>query len=149
MFRRPFLATAVVVGASRAAARHEVANQAQLNAEAKRAADRQVQEALTQEARNEERIQAAVAAALEKEKMKNATTAPANQHGTAVETQPGGTKAAPTMHCLKCGELRKPEDKFCSRCGFRHQDINSAGAAPPQYLQDQSQQGMGHMGNAV
>ncbi len=136
MFRRgrgrPLLATAVVVGASRSAARHEVAKQGQINAEAQRAADFQAQEALRQEARNDERMQAAIAAALEKDRRENARTPIPKESGPVHQSQSYETTGDIKRYCSACGDLRMPGAKFWSHCGFLHQKADN-NVSPPHY----------------
>jgi rubrerythrin len=119
--RRPLLGTAVVVAASRSAARHEVAsqNQAASMAEMQRRAD---------QAEQDRRTQLAIDDALMAERKKNeeaARLSDQNQAQGHYQSQPpeysiDRNKAAGSFFCSDCGTLSNRTEKFCSGCGRRH-----------------------------
>ncbi|KFY28070.1 hypothetical protein V491_00642 [Pseudogymnoascus sp. VKM F-3775] len=78
MFRRPVLGAALVYGASRSAARHEVEEQNQRSVEAQLSADRAAEKQRFEEEQRERRTQLAIDEAIAKERSKYA----------AVETEP-------------------------------------------------------------
>jgi hypothetical protein len=127
---RPLLGAAVVVGASRSAARHEVARQSQMSAEALRQADAANQRQMQEEAARDQKTQLAIQAALAEERSRSKSPMP-HEHHTQQLNQQGG---AVVGYCAACGMQRMAVDKFCSRCGKMHAETLNAGGAPPQYL---------------
>jgi hypothetical protein len=120
--RAPILGTAVVIGASRAAARREVAyqNLAANAAETQRRADQIEQDRRTQLA-----IDEAIAAERRKNEEAAQSGGKGQAQGYAPPNQPpqysvDQNKAAGAFYCGACGELSSRNDKFCSNCGRRH-----------------------------
>jgi hypothetical protein len=135
---RPLVGAAVVVGASRSAARHEVAKQEQRNLEMQRAADREAEHQRREEEERARRTQQAIDEVIEKERSRTEQIEAAPRHtisntggaGTAyraddVRSYPSydpkisDRKEVNTRYCSECGNLCKLQDKFCSRCGFK------------------------------
>jgi hypothetical protein len=135
---RPLLGAAVVIGASRSAAKHEVAKQEQRNSEMQRAADREAERKRREDEERDRRTQLAFDEAIEKERSRagQAEAAPRNTisntggAGTAYfaddvpsyssyDPKTGERKGVNTHYCSECGNLCKRGDKFCSRCGFK------------------------------
>ena len=124
MFRhgrgRPLLGAAVIVGASRSAARHEVAAQGQHSADMQQAIDRAAdQKNREQDARNMQ-TQQAINTAILKERARVAQESEAQPPTYDADK----SKAANGAHsyCGGCGIARKREDKFCGKCGFQYRD---------------------------
>ncbi|RFU35071.1 hypothetical protein B7463_g1270, partial [Scytalidium lignicola] len=138
--RRPLLGAAVVVGASRSAARHEVGRQAQYTAEAQAAAQQAAEAKRLEEERNDRRMQEAIDKAIaderrraeqaEFEAQKAQTTAgvrssgpPADLLGYTVVDDNGPAvsqkQAANKCFCPQCRNVCSVDDKFCSRCGHK------------------------------
>jgi hypothetical protein len=135
---RPLLGAAVVVGASRSAARHEVAKQEQRNSEMQRAADSEAERKRREEEERDRRTQQAIDEAIEKERSRTEQIEAAPRN-TISNTGGAGTaycagdvppysshdpktcerKEVNTRYCSECGNLCKREDKFCNRCGFK------------------------------
>lgn len=125
--RNPLLATAVVVGASRSAARREVGkqsnNQAQYEQDVQREAERREREEKEQEVQT----QRAVDEALRRAGVGGYVVD--QQSGSA--SSPGPSSSPPTpmslgaegvsQYCPACGSVCKMDDMFCRRCG-RKQD---------------------------
>jgi len=123
--RRPVLGAAVVMGASRNAARREVAsqNQAASNAEMQRRLDQQDQDLRTQQA---------IDAALAKERAEKAAVMQREEQdrGMGGRGEMGGSQPPPyivnqnlapgAFFCGACGALGNRNDTFCSGCGRRH-----------------------------
>jgi hypothetical protein len=118
----------VVVGASRHAARREVALQSQAAsaAEAQRSADL---------AEQDRRTQLAIDEALAKERREKEETRGKEERREREETRGkeemreaqsppqysmDKTGAADTFYCGACGALSKRGEKFCSHCGRKH-----------------------------
>jgi len=137
---RPLLGAAVVIGASRSAAKHEVAKQAQLTAEAQASAQRAAEAQRREEEKNDKRTQQAIDEAIAKERgrieqaeieLRNATanTGGARSSGLAgdppiystndrgVET--GQKMELDTHYCPQCRNVCRFGDKFCNRCGCK------------------------------
>ena len=135
---RPLLGAAVLVGASRSAAKHEVAKQAQLASEAERSAQRAAEAQRREEEKNDRRTQQAINEAIEKERRRNelaqmeSRNAAMNMGGSGSGSIPGGqiiyssnvraseagqTMGADTFYCPQCRNVCRLGDKFCSRCG--------------------------------
>jgi hypothetical protein len=131
---RPLVATAVVVGASRSAARSQVAAQAQMNAEAQRQAEAHYQRQLQEEAARDQKTQAQIQAALAEERSRSKSPMPPAQHND----QSGQSAGAIIGYCSVCGHQRTAIDKFCSRCGKMHDQVITP-HLPPQYLESQNQ----------
>jgi hypothetical protein len=141
MFRRPVLGAAVVYGVSRSAARREVEEQEQRNAEARISAERAAEKQRREEEERERRTQLAIDEAIAKERSKNATVEGepryviANTGGTGIidpydDVPPHSsykrglaadenTGRATTHYCPECRNVCKLGDKFCSKCGSR------------------------------
>lgn len=136
--RRPLLGAAVVVGASRSAARHEVERQAQRNAEMQLAADRAADKQRREEDERDRRTQLAIDEAIAKERSRTNqaeevppyTKAITRERGINDQTEqmPSYTgyghgvdekKGANVRYCPECQHVCKREDKFCSRCGHK------------------------------
>ncbi|KAH7112212.1 hypothetical protein B0J11DRAFT_619797 [Dendryphion nanum] len=134
--RRPILGAALLVGASRSAARNEVEKQAQRSAETQMAAERAVDKSRREEEERERRTQLAIdeAIARERSRAQNADRAPPNfkdaptGHGTAYQIgqaspyvsygqSVGEKQGANIRYCPNCAYVCALEDKFCSRCG--------------------------------
>mgnify|MGYP006877403929 CR=1 FL=1 len=99
--RRPILGAAVLVGASRAAARSEVQKQTQRDAETQIAVETAADRKWREERENERRTQLAIDEAIAKEKSRT-------------ENQ-----GANMRYCSNCGNACERKDKFCSKCGQR------------------------------
>src|ERR1700761_1846823 len=108
MRRRPLLGAAVVVGASRSAARREVARQGQLSAEAQRQAEAAQQQRALEEQLREHKTELAIQAALAKERSRSRSPLPP----AAQSVQAGAIG-----YCSTCGAQRVATDKFCGGCG--------------------------------
>jgi hypothetical protein len=132
---RPILGAAVVVGASRSAARHEVANQAQMSAEAQRQADSAHQRQLQEEAERDQKTQLAIQAALVEERSRDKSPMQPIQHFE----QPHQQRGAVVGYCAACGTQRIAGHKFCSQCGTMHENAVDSGVAPPEYLETRDQ----------
>jgi hypothetical protein len=128
---RPLLATAVIVGASRNAARSQVAAQAQMNAEAERQAEAHYQRQVQEEAAREQKTQAQIQAALAEERSRSKSPMPPAQHNDQ--------SGQPIIgFCPACGHQRTAVDKFCSACGKMLVQENAL-QNPPQYLESEHQ----------
>ena len=134
---RPLLGAALLVGASRSAAKHEVAKQAQLASEAELSAQRAAEAQRREEEKNDRRTQQAIDEAIEKERRKElaqteSRNAATNMGGSGSGSIPGGqiiyssnvrapeagqTMGADTFYCPQCRNVCRLGDKFCSRCG--------------------------------
>jgi hypothetical protein len=125
---RPILGAAVVVGASRSVARHEVAKQNQMSTEAQRQADAVYQKQMQEEAARDQKTHLAIEAALVEERSRSKSPVPPIHH-TQESGQPRG---AVTGYCSTCGAQRTVTDRFCSRCGTMHAEANFAAGPPPQ-----------------
>lgn len=139
--RRPILGAAVVVGASRSAARREVQNQAERTAQAQAQQSQMQALQYEQEERAEakrrreveeenKRTQLAIEAALAKEKSRHEDVLP--PYGTAQPAYPGTVQPSYGMaqagreekiYCSSCGQLNRRVDKFCCGCGRQNQNI--------------------------
>lgn len=119
--RNPLLGAAIVVGASRSAARREVASQSQAAsaAEAQRRAD---------QAEQDRRTQLAIDEALAVERKKNEELVQPrgqNQAQGHAPSQPpqysvDQDKGAGAFFCGACGALSNRNEKFCTNCGRKH-----------------------------
>lgn len=119
MPRRPLLATAVVVGASRSAARREVEQQKMRDAEIQREAERSRTEEQRREAQTQMAINEAVRQETERQQQRsqlatNQAVAPPAYPNYAYDGQKSNAS-----YCPACGNACKHEDKFCSGCGRR------------------------------
>ena len=134
--RRPLLGAAVLVGASRSAARHEVEKQAQRDAERHMAIEQAADKKWREEKENDRRTQLAIEEAIAKEKGRAENGNRSTAYPEAVPTgygkayqmeqappygsygQPvGENQTATTQYCPNCGYACKRGDKFCSKCG--------------------------------
>jgi hypothetical protein len=131
MRRRPLLGAAVLVGASRAAARHEVVRQDQISIEAQRQADAAHQRQMQEEAARDQKTQLAIQAALEKERSRSKSPIPHINENQ----QSGHPRGAVAGYCATCGAQCIATDRFCVSCGTMYPQLNTAGSAPPQYLE--------------
>ncbi|KAG0647289.1 hypothetical protein D0Z07_6940 [Hyphodiscus hymeniophilus] len=147
MFRRgpgrrgaPLLGAAVVIGASRSAARHEVARQGAASQQAQYAADTAAERKQREEEENTRRTQLAIDEAIAKERSRNElinaqarnTESPAGNEGPAEnvpaytqfdrEVDAAENKGAAIRYCGQCGNKSKLGDRFCSRCGAKQLD---------------------------
>jgi len=113
--RRPLLGAAVVVGASRSAARREVQrqNESTAAAQAQQLDQQERAEAKRQrdEAEQDRRTKLAIEEALAKERSKTEEALPSYR-----VTQTGADK----HYCPACGKLSAHEERFCPACGHRH-----------------------------
>jgi len=130
MFRRsPLLGAAVVIGASRSAARREVSKQELMqeerNAEIQRSNEevrREAERKRYEEEEQKRRTQLAIDEAIAKERARTEQQARA-----AVQPNPNISghldvpvnRQAGDRYCVECGLACKREDKFCSRCGAK------------------------------
>ena len=135
---RPLLGAAVVVGASRSAAKHEVQKQEQRNLEMQVAADKAAEKERREEEERDRRTQLAIDEAFRKER-NSAEQADAEQHYAKAKTGGMGRadqiydsptyftssseadekKGETTHYCPECRNRCKGGDKFCNRCGCR------------------------------
>jgi hypothetical protein len=134
--RRPILGTAILVGASRSAARHEMEKQKQRDAETQIAIERAADKKRREEEENDRRTQLAIDEAIARERSRNedASKLPLCHeavpvgHSTAhpiEQAQPyvshgqgaGEKQEAKIWYCPGCGYGCKHGDKFCSKCG--------------------------------
>lgn len=134
--RRPILGAAVLVGASRSAARHEVKKQGQQNSEMEMAAERAADQKIREEAEMERRTQLAIDEAIIKERSRvdNEARAPpyvavgpagynvgpaAGQVEQNVHQGYGGgaNQGVKSRYCSSCGHACQDRDRFCSGCG--------------------------------
>jgi hypothetical protein len=132
---RPVLGAAVLVGASRSAARHEVAKQDQMSAEAQRQADAAHQRQLQEEAERDQKTQLAIQAALVEERSRSKSPMPPVQHVEQSHQQRGAVAG----YCAACGTRRIAAHKFCSECGTMHENAVNSGVPPPEYLETKGQ----------
>jgi len=128
----PLLGAAVVVGASRSSARHAYAEAEQRNAQAQHNASQAAAQKAQVEAAQNERTQAAVRAALEEERAKDAVLTSTSQ-SRALQYENGHAVEAVTGYCSGCGNIRRGQDKFCGCCGRMHPVSNDAIRSPPEY----------------
>lgn len=126
--RRPLLATAVVIGASRSAARREVASQTQQQQYNQMAGELQMRD----EEDRERRTQAAIDDAIAKERLRNEQVqAEANRLAAArgADTPPvyssAPVNAKAVRYCRQCGGGCELFDKFCTQCGCRIPEANA------------------------
>lgn len=132
---RPILGAALIVGASRGAARHEVAKQGQISAEAQRQAEAANQRQLQEEAARDQKTQLAIQTALVEERSRSKSPMPSVQHNVQPVQQRGGQAG----YCTACGAQRNPANRFCGECGNRHEEALSSGLPPPEYLEARDQ----------
>lgn len=135
---RPLLKAAVVVGASKSAAKHEVQKQEQRNLEMQRAADKAAEKERREEEERDRRTQLAIDEALQKERKRAEQAdaelryAKANTGGMgrtdqiyvpptyfAYSPEADEKKGENTHYCPECRNRCKNGDKFCSGCGCR------------------------------
>ncbi|KAJ8098140.1 hypothetical protein POJ06DRAFT_145745 [Lipomyces tetrasporus] len=125
--RRPVLGTALLIGASRSAARHEVEEQARRDAEIQREAEIRrleeekreahaqlaIKEAVSQEVgRQERQSQLAYDQAMTKGGITNQTPQPGVHPSYGDDSHEANIR-----YCVGCGNACKREDNFCGRCG--------------------------------
>lgn len=152
MFRRgrgrPLLATAVVVGASRSAARHEVASQNQQATQQQQARDVEAEKKRREEDERALRTQLAIDDAIGKERTRSAQMMPVPAqpiYGPHPMKEGGGSHC----FCGGCGVVRRREDRFCGGCGMQYREsgevafagmnqgqMANEGVGPPEYLQN-------------
>lgn len=127
--RRPILGAAVVIGASRSAARHEVAQQAQMQAQrdahALAVADQKRREEEDFARRTQKAIDESIAKERERVGAVNAQAQPAPPSYNAGGVAPGEKQEGVT-YCSACGSMCKVEDKFCRGCGVRRETQEAA-----------------------
>lgn len=130
--RRPLLGTAVVIGASRSAARHEMAYQGQVAAAEQQAAQMQAELQMHEEQERERRTQAAINEAIAKERQRNEQTR-LESGAMANTTEVTGGRAPPiynsapadaktVRYCRQCGNACRVGDKFCTQCGCMQEE---------------------------
>ncbi|THY30584.1 hypothetical protein D6D01_03189 [Aureobasidium pullulans] len=111
--RRPLLGAALVVGASRSAARNEVEKQAAREAEARLAADTRRREEEDRAMRTQRAIDESVA--------RQYAAAGKQPEPPLYYPGPQGVPAAHGLndvrYCRQCSNLCKLQDRFCSSCG--------------------------------
>jgi hypothetical protein len=136
--RRPILGAAVLVGASRSAARHEVEKQAQRDAERPMAVERAAEKKLLEQKENDRRTQLAIDEAIAKEnrRIENADKVPTcsdpvtKGYGAAhqIELTPSNVNSGQgvckeqvnnTQYCPNCGHGCRRGDRFCTKCGHK------------------------------
>jgi hypothetical protein len=124
--RRPILATAVVVGASRSAAKHEIEKQEKQNARAQAEADRAADKRAREEAERARRTQLEIDAAIARDRARN-------EQSRAVQGPPsygspsyGSPSYGPNdgnrggcRYCPACGHACQAGDAWCGKCGQR------------------------------
>jgi rubrerythrin len=114
MFRRgrgrPVLAAAVVVGASRSAAKHEVAKQNERDLESEQAMEMRAEQQRREEAERDRRTQLAVREAVVEERSRSD-----HAHVQAVDGREGAR-----IYCPACGSGLHESDRFCPGCGRQH-----------------------------
>jgi zinc-ribbon domain len=114
--RRPLLGAAVVIGASRSAARREVQRQGESTAAAQAQQIEQQEQAeirrQREEAEQDKRTKSAIEEALIKERARVEETLPSYRIAQS--------DSAGKQYCPACGQLSKRDDKFCPACGRRH-----------------------------
>lgn len=131
--RRPVLATAVVVGASSSAARHEVAHQGQVAATQQQVAQMQTELQMRDEEDRERRTQAAIDEAIAKERQHNEQIQAEESRAIANAMKATGGGAPPiynsapadaktVRYCRQCGNECHIGDKFCTRCGCKAEE---------------------------
>ncbi|KAL5371813.1 hypothetical protein DPSP01_013994 [Paraphaeosphaeria sporulosa] len=117
--RRPLLGAALVVGASRSAARHEVEREAQRSAEMQWAAEKAAVDKRREEEERDRRTQLALDEAIAKERQRTESTQSSRQPGV-------GEKQAPNVrYCPSCGHACLRGAKFCSMCGEKQPEDDS------------------------
>jgi hypothetical protein len=128
--RRPILAAAFVVGASKSAAKHEVAKQSQQSAEAQRWADVAAQCRGQEEVARDAKTQLAINDAIAKERSRSISPLLPTQISNGHEYQSGQARAVTAGYCLTCGMARQSNTRFCGGCGHSHDNVprNSATA---------------------
>jgi rubrerythrin len=107
MFRRPVLGAAVVIGASRSAARHEVANQNERDLEAEQAMEMRAEQQQREDVERDRRTQLAVKEAIIEERLRSD-----QGHLQTVDSGGGGR-----LYCSACGSGLHDSDRFCPGCG--------------------------------
>jgi hypothetical protein len=117
--RHPILGAAVLVGASKSAARHEIEKQEQRDEEIQLVAERKRRE----EAETDKRTKLAVEEAIAKEKAINNKTEQAPAYTNYVHGI--DQKKGSIRYCTECGHMCKLGDRFCAGCGCKQLVINS------------------------
>ncbi|KAH8805198.1 hypothetical protein F5884DRAFT_859807 [Xylogone sp. PMI_703] len=141
--RRPILGTAVVVAASRSAARHEVARQSENAAQTQAAAYQAAEAKRLEQERNDRRMQEAIDKALADERKRvemeelqaqleaqkaerardtgSARPPPYFDSPVVDYNRPANPqgKAVATQFCPQCCNVCSIEDRFCGRCGHK------------------------------
>src|SRR5277367_6294014 len=126
MFRRghgrPILGAAVVVAASKSAAKHEVENQAQRNMEAQVAAGRAADKQRREEEERDRRTQLAIDEAIQKERSRVELTEAKQDYSQATTAQTGRRdhtdNATPySGYGSKDGERLGATTRYCPECG--------------------------------
>ncbi len=131
--RRPLLATAAVIGASRSAARHEVASQGQVAETQQQAAQMQAEMQMREEQERERRMQAAIDEAIAKERQLNEQTQVKESRAIANTWEVTAGQASPiynsaladaktVRYCRQCGNACRVGDKFCTHCGCMQEE---------------------------
>ncbi|KAH6706620.1 hypothetical protein DL95DRAFT_334818 [Leptodontidium sp. 2 PMI_412] len=144
---RPLLAAAVVMGASKSAAKSEVAKQEQLNFQRQQAADREALEKQREKEETERHTQQVIHEEIERERSRTAQIEADRQYATISNAGgPGETyhppshpnygpraperKKAEGHYCSECGNFCMFGDKFCSKCGFKQPAVELLGNLP-------------------
>lgn len=142
--RRPILGAALVVGASRNAAKREVAAHEQQTLEAQRQRqydeDRLLEKTRREQEDLDRRTAMAVDSAMAKERTKNdeklrdqsypsPARIPVSARGMPLTTE------SRTRYCQACGAVGKALDKFCVECGSKQtiRDSSLEHQIPPMY----------------
>lgn len=122
MMASPLLGTALIVGASRSSARHEVARQEQYHQNNQMANELRRRD----EEDRERRTQAAIDEAIAKERQRVEQVHQAGESGI----QTGGVVSPPVYssvkgdvnaekYCRRCGGGCRASDRFCTSCGCK------------------------------
>jgi rubrerythrin len=115
------LATAVVIGASRSAARREVSNQTQQQQYDQMSSEQQKRD----DEEREKRTQAAIDEAIAKERLRNeqiqagASRVDAKDADTPPKYSGAPVDVKAVRYCRKCGRGCESSDKFCTQCGCK------------------------------
>ena len=131
--RRPIVGAAVVVAASRSAAKREVERQAQQNALAQQAIAMEAERKRREEAERDARTKAAIDEALERERARlpQETQRPATPNACHEKT------SETVGFCATCGQPRKRQDRFCNRCGSQLPELDAGYQAPRSTMTEQ------------
>jgi L-fucose isomerase-like protein len=129
---RPLLGAAVVVGASRSVAKHEVAKQNQMSSDAQRQADAAYQQQVQEEAARDQKTHLAIEAALADERSRNKSPM---MHSNQEIIYSGQRREGVTGYCAACGTQRAATDRFCGGCGMKHAEAVMVERSPPEYLE--------------